>query len=158
MIMIICILMNIIFCYIGADVNITNDEDKTPLMIACRLEYIDIVKLLLLYKAYINHHSNYEGYDALLEAICSTTCSSCSMDISSSNKFSYVDNYCSTTSCSNSNSNHQYNNDIVNESSCHESCQKKIKLITLLINSGKHLNLVYKYICISYIYISIYKT
>jgi ankyrin repeat protein len=113
---------------IGADVNITNDEDKTPLMIASRLGYIDIVKLLLLYKACINHHSNYEGYDALLESICSTTTSS--VDSSSKDGFN-------TFSSSN---NHQNSNDIEINNSSYESCQNKIKLITLLINSGIHLN------------------
>ena len=127
MMMMICILMNLVI-NIGADVNITNDEDKTPLMIASRLGYIDIVKLLLLYNACINHHSNYEGYDALLESICSTTTSS--VDSSSKDGFNTFT----------SSSNHQNSNDIEINNSSYESCQNKIKLITLLINSGIHLN------------------
>ena len=126
MMMMICILMNLVI-NIGADVNITNDEDKTPLMIASRLGYVDIVKLLLLYKACINHHSNYEGYDALLESICST---SSSVDSSSKDGFNTFT----------SSSNHQNSNDIEIKNSSYESCQNKIKLITLLINSGIHLN------------------
>jgi ankyrin repeat protein len=139
----------------GADVNITNDEDKTPLMIASRLGYIDIVKLLLLYKACINHYSNYEGYDALLESICSTITTSSSVDSSSKDGF----NTCTSSS---SNRNHQKSNDIENKDSSYESCQNKIKLITLLINSGKHLHreyiiyilyTYYNYIYLHYTYI-----
>lgn len=146
-------------CYnIGADVNITNDEDKTPLMIASRLGYIDIVKLLLLYKACINHHSNYEGYDALLELIGSTTTSS--IDKSSKDGFN-------TFTGRSSNSNHQNSNDIENKISSFESCQNKIKLIKLLINSGKNLYreyfiylfimyILYIFIFYTFIYIYIY--
>lgn len=50
--------------------DITNDEDSTPLIISCGMGgSIDIAALLLDHNASINHR-NHDGYDALLNSVC----------------------------------------------------------------------------------------
>jgi len=120
-------------------VNITNDDDNTSLIIACRQGYLNIIKLLLSYNASV-HHYNYERYDALLE------CITCNLININGNDNNNVTDNCNENDDDDGYNNDGYNNDgnnsskYKNDNSVSKGCNPygsdKIEMIRLLVNSG----------------------